>query len=234
MASLKIIVSGHSTISRYPERCVLGVSVRSEGPQQEPVSKEVALASNQVHQIFTELSPKTEEGFATADAPVTKFSNTLLRTWSTVPVDDNQKSLPRVYHAHSSFQAIFRNFATLGEVVRKLATYSKVEIDSIDWRLTDDTKKALGSKSRKLAMYDAIQKANDYAEVVGQKVVAVHIADEGHRSYGRTMQSARVMGSSARMRHSVPPEGGPVIDLTPQDIEFTGSVEVTFETVSEN
>ncbi|KAJ5815665.1 hypothetical protein N7474_007442 [Penicillium riverlandense] len=232
MASLEIIVSGHSTISRSPERCVLRASVRSEGPQQEAVSKEVTLASNQVHQIFTELSPKTEEGLATADAPVTKFSNTLLRTWSTVPFE-NDKPLPRVYHAHSSFRAIFRNFLTLGEVVSKLATYPKVEIDPLDWRLTDDTKKALGSESRKLAMYDAIQKANDYAEVVGQKVVAVQITDGGHGSYGRTMQSARAMAAPAMMRHSDLPEGGPVIDLTPQDIEFTGSVEVKFETVSE-
>jgi hypothetical protein len=96
------------------------------------VSKEVTLASNQVHQIFTELSPKTEEDLATAEAPVTKFSNTLLRAWSTVPFDNNNKTLPRVYHAHSSFQPIFRNFVMLGEVVSKLATYPKIEIDMID------------------------------------------------------------------------------------------------------
>lgn len=208
--------------------------MRSEGPHQELVSKEVGLASNQVHQIFKELSPKTEEGLATAQAPVTKFSNTLLSTRSTVPLDHDNKPLPRVYHAHSSFQAIFRNFVTLGEVVSQLATYPKIEIDKIDWHLTDETKKALGSESRNLAMYDAIQKANDYAEVVGQKVVAVHITDEGQVSHGRTLQSARTFVPTAGMGYSVSPEGGPVIDLTPQDIEFRGSVEVTFEAVSEN
>lgn len=83
-------------------------------------------------------------------------------------------------------------------------------------------------------MYNTLQKANDYAEVVGHKVVVVRIIDEGHGSDGRTMQSARAMSSTARMRHSGPPGVGLVIDLTPQGIEFTGSVEVTFEALSEN
>ncbi|KAJ5167265.1 uncharacterized protein N7482_006046 [Penicillium canariense] len=229
MSPLKISVLGESSISRYPERCVLQVAIRSEGLEQEPVSKDVTLTSNELHRIFTDLSPKTPEGLASTDAPVTKFSNTLLRTWSKVPTDEHGKPLPRVYHATSSFEVIFRDFAKVGEVIGKLVKIPKVEIESVDWRLTDQTKKELGSEARKLAMRDAVQKANDFADVVDRQVVAVEITDEGHGTRSRTKQTARL----STLRTSVSDAEGNTIDLTPEDVEFTSSVDAKFESVSE-
>lgn len=235
MAPLTITVSGQSVIGRHPERGVLKVAVRADGPQQEVVSKEVTSTSNQLHQLFKELSPKTESGYATVDAPVTTFSSTVLKTWSRVSTDDKDRPLPRVYHATSSFQVIFRDFTKMSEVVGKLVAYPKVEIDSIDWQLTDGTLTALGSESRKQAIRDAIQKAKDYAEVLGREVVVVEITDDGYGSHSRALQTAAVHASRRRViaRGDDDLEDNNVLDLTPQQIQFTGTVQVKFEAVSD-
>lgn len=68
--------------------------------------------------------------------------------------------------------------------VRKLVAYPNIDIDSIDWKLTDATGEAVGSKPRKEVFRDAAQKGNDYAEVVDRKVVAVEIVDTGQPSPG--------------------------------------------------
>ena len=234
MTPLTINVSGQSSISRHPERGVLQVSVKADGHDKETVSKEVTLTSNELHQLFKELSPKDVFGILTADAPVTIFSSTMLRTWSQASTDKDGNPLPRVHYATSSYQVFFRDFAKLSEVVGKLVTYPNVEIQSIDWRLTDSTQKALGCESRQLAMRDAIQKANDFAEVIGRKVVPVEINDGGQGSFNQTHQmpmvKSRLFGSAAPA--SIP-DASNALDLTPQDIRFTGSVDVKFEAVSD-
>lgn len=237
MAPLTINVTGESIISRHPERAVLHLAVKSDGLEQETVSKDVTTTSNDLHQLFKGLSPKNDKGYSNVDAPVTTFSSTLLRTWSIVPTDDKNKPMARVHHATSSFEVIFRDFSKLSEIAGKLVAHPKVEIDSIDWRLTDATKKALGSESRKLAIRDAVHKANDYAEVIGQEVVAVEVTDGGSTSHGR----ARYMAAAAPAHRSRGLFGSAstemvnasetALDLNPQQIEFTGSVHVKFEAV---
>lgn len=237
MAPLVIHVSGESIISRHPERAVLHIAVKSDGPEQETVSKDVTTTSNDLHQLFKGLSPKNDNGYSNVDAPVTTFSSTLLRTWSIVPTDDKNKPLDRVHHATSSFEVIFRDFSKLSEIAGKLVAHPKVEIDSIEWRLTDATKKALGSESRKLAIRDAVHKANDYAEVVGQEVVAVEITDGGSASHVRARYMVAAAPAPARGRSlfgastEMLNDSDTALDLNPQQIEFTGSVHVKFEAV---
>lgn len=233
MAPLSISVRGESVIEHEPERGVLHVTVKSDGPDQDTVSKEVTSTSNQLNQFFKNLSPKTETGTTAADAPVTTFSSTHVRTWSIVPTDDNNKPLDRVYHASSSFAVIFRDFSKMGEVVGKLVALPKVEVNSIDWRLTDETKKALGSQSRKEAMCDAINKAKDFADVIGREVVAVKVEDGGSGSYGNvTHQPRRRMLYAASA--ALDDDDTDALDLTPEQIRYTGSVQVDFQAVGDN
>lgn len=232
MAPLSISVNGVSVVEHAPERGVLQVAVRTEGSDQGTVSKEVTTTSNEVNQFFTNLSPKTETGTTAIDAPVTTFSSTRIRTWSVVPRDNKNKPLDRVYHASSSFAITFRDFTKMSEVVGKLVAIPMVEIESIDWRLTDETQKALGSQSRKEAMRDAINKAKDFADVIGREVVAVKVADGGSGAYGAIHQhrSRVVRAASAAFEN----EDSDALDLTPQRIRYTGSVNVDFEAVEDN
>ncbi|KAJ5682726.1 hypothetical protein N7462_005891 [Penicillium macrosclerotiorum] len=233
MTPLKVTVVGQSCMSHYPERCILRVIVFSDGPEQESVSRDVTVTSNQLHQLFKELSPQTAEGLATPEAPVTKFSTTYLRSWSDVPLDEKGRPLPqpRVHYGTSTFLVVFRDFAKLSEVVGKLVTYPKVEIDSITWRLTEETEKKLASECRKQALRDALKKADDFAEVVGRKVVPVEIEDDGQGQDGKRFHTDKIASSAPVDTSSA--LGDAAMDLTPQDIEFLSQVVVKFEAETE-
>ncbi|OGE55015.1 hypothetical protein PENARI_c005G07089 [Penicillium arizonense] len=233
MPSLKITVTGESAVTHYPERGALAFSVRANGSRQEEISKEVTSTSNDVQQFFKLLCPQTKEEHAAAEHPVTTFSSTNIKTWSQ-PSDRDGKPVPNPHYASISFKAVFRDFPKMSEVIGKLFTYPKVEVDSIDWRLTDETGSELASKARKMALRDAIRKADDYAEVVQRKVVAVEITDYAQGGY-RNVAMASTPKKKRAMVYASGPDDDQVdsLDLTPQEIEVTGSVNVMFEAVSD-
>ncbi|KAJ5288222.1 hypothetical protein N7478_003908 [Penicillium angulare] len=241
MAPLSIQVSGKSTISRHPERAVLKVTVKAEGDERHTISNQVILTSNELHTIFQELSPKAEFGTATLDAPVTVFSSTGLSTWSHNLKKKNELEVTR-YYAQSSFQAKFRNLATLSQVTGKLVTYPLVDINSIEWCLTDETQQNLSSESRKLAIRNAIEKANDFAEVVGRAVVPVEIDGGEQRSFQQAVQQmprymmqqmASVQGQYLEMSSTSVADDNGALNMSPQDIRYTGSVQVRFAAADE-
>lgn len=227
MAPIEISVTGTSSIHRHPERAFLTLRVSSNGHSQATVSQEVTLRSNGIQQLLNELAPKTETGQATPDAPVTVYSVGFLRSWSQVPHDRNGNPLQRVYYAQTNINANFRDFNKLSEVAAKLLGLPNVEINGIDWQLTKPTRKALGSESRKLAMLDAVEKAKDYAGVVGREIVAVEVNEGGSSgpSGARMMMMQQQMPQMAAGHMG---NGGGGLDLTPQNIDVTHSVNVKF------
>jgi uncharacterized protein YggE len=62
-------------------------------------------------------------------------------------------------------------------VVAKLLSYSNLQIQSLHWILTEASQKELVSETHKEAMRDAVQKANDYSDIIGRKVIDVAIYD---------------------------------------------------------
>lgn len=257
MAPLKVVLDGTSSISRQPEQCTLRFTVSTTGPNRESVSKEVTETSNEINQLFKELSPRTETGETIPGSPVASFSSTSLQTRCEIPTNRSGKPLPAVYRATLSLNALFRDFTKLNEVVGKLLTYSNVEIQTLNWCLTEATQKALNSESREEAMRNAVQKANDYAKVVGQEVHAVQIRESGSglqygMNYGqnypyvmnqmgfRQMQQHQFTQSNAGPPFNMDGStynwnpylgGSTALDLSPQSIQYASSVQVEFEAV---
>jgi uncharacterized protein YggE len=250
MEPLKIHVNGESSITRLAEQGVLRLTVQSEGSDLETVSKEVISRSNKLSDLFKTLSPKTNDGTAAADAAVTKFASTFLRTRNYTPHDKDNKPLPKIYQASMSLSIVFRNITALSKVVGQLVTYSNVEISAIDWSLSEGTQKDLRSLMRKEAIRDAIAKANDYAGVVGREVYPVEIMDGGqsaitqHAPGGISLFGAPaafgnlkvggLFGGGGPSRSSAspnPPELSETLDLSPPDIQVTSSVSVQFQSV---
>lgn len=250
MEPLKIRVNGESSITRLAEQGVLRLSVESEGPKLETVSKEVISRSNELTELFKTLSPKTKEGTATADAAVTKFASTFLSTRNYTPHDKDGNMLPKVYHASMSLSIVFRDITKLSEVVGQLVTYSNVEIASIDWSLSEATQKTLSSQVRREAVRDAITKANDYVAEVGREVYPVEIMDGGQNAtmqhapvgrslfgnsataFGQNVQSSALFGGTGGGFGSSAPKGSEpseTLNLSPQDIKFTSSVHIEFQ-----
>ncbi|KAF7530736.1 hypothetical protein PCG10_000246 [Penicillium crustosum] len=258
MGILTVTVSGSSAITRRPERGVLNLTVNAKGSTREIVSHKVLETTNELNQLFKELSPKTESGDPTADAAVVTYSSTSLRTWSWNIQNEGSVFKVQEYRGNLSFVAVFRDFTKMSEVAGKLVAYSDVDINSIDWELTAATKKALSSESRKEAIRDAVQKANDYTEVIGRKVAAVDIRDGGNSSFGVLTRTAPnpfaggggglfgsgpsfgkasggasgsgLFGGAANNAPAPPPTHPTApFDLTPQEIQYTSSVQVRFE-----
>ncbi|OQD65822.1 hypothetical protein PENPOL_c005G00772 [Penicillium polonicum] len=254
MAPLKILLDGMSSISRQPEQCALRFIVKATGPTRESVSKEVTETSNEINQLFKELSPKTEAGETIPGSPVASFSSTSLQTHCQIPTNKSGKPLPAVYHTTLSLNALFEDFTKLNEVVGKLFTYSNIEIQSLNWCLTEATQKALNSESREEAMRNAVQKANDYARVTGQEVHAVQIRESGGGvqcginhglNYPYAVNQLRLQQMQQHLvtqQNASPPphldastfnylDASTALDLSPQLIRYVSSVQVEFESV---
>ncbi|KAJ5199233.1 hypothetical protein N7491_000210 [Penicillium cf. griseofulvum] len=262
MAPLKIVLQGTSCITRQPERGALRLIIQRSGSSQDSVSKDVTETSNEINQLFKELSPRTETGETISGSPVTSFSSTSLHTGSQQPPHISGKPQPMVYYASLVLNALFQDFTKLNEIVGMLISHPNVEIQSLDWCLTEVTKKALSSESRQDAMRDAVQKANDYASVIGREVVAVSISEIGGGTqlglsplrYNSRMQNAMQMQQLQQAQQAqMPPQPSiasmaaitsPALDsnpnfgasgalnLSPQLIRYTDSVQVEFEAVS--
>ncbi|KAJ5789055.1 uncharacterized protein N7518_006066 [Penicillium psychrosexuale] len=220
MPPLKIIVTGKSSVTHAPELATLRFSVKGNGSEQDKVAKEVSSLSSNLQTWIKSAFPSSADN--EPDAPMTKFSSTNIRTW-TKSTGRHDQPLPNPYHASISFKAVFRDFAELNHAIEELLVYPKVEIDSLDWSLTDETGRRLASDARKLALRDAIQQADDYSEVLGRSVSVVEISDQQASPY-RTRQLIGACNSTTLFG-----DDSPALDLTPQDIDVESQVNVTFE-----
>ncbi|EED13120.1 conserved hypothetical protein [Talaromyces stipitatus ATCC 10500] len=239
---LKIRVKGESSITRLADQGVLRLTVESEGSELETVSKEVISRTNELRGLFKTLSPKTDDGTDAADVAVTKIASTILRTRNHTPHDKDNKSLPKVYQASMSLSIVFRDITQLSQVVGQLVTYSNVEINSIDWSLSETSQKALHSQMRREAVRDALSKANDIAGEVGREVYPVEIIDEGQSAVTQHPPAKRsLFGATAGFGSasggglfggggpSNPPEFSETLDLSPPDIQVTSLMDVEFQ-----
>ena len=231
MAPLSIKVSGISTITHHPEQAVLSITVRSESAEKDVVSKAVTATSNELHALFTKLSSNSDFDQSLSQAPVAIFSSTSLSTGFVNEYNNYGEFTGPTHHASISYSVRFRDFSKLNEVIFKLAIYPNLEINSIEWCLTDETKKSFASEFRKLAMQDAVLRANDYAEVIGRKVVATEISEGVGSDYQMShMVKMPTMPVPRRVRQPMMFQEPKTkdIDMTPHDIKLTGSVNVKF------
>ncbi|OQE46887.1 hypothetical protein PENCOP_c001G00630 [Penicillium coprophilum] len=218
MAPLQIIVTGKSSITHAPERGTLSFSVKGTGHEQEKVAKEVATSSiNLQHWIKSTFDPLANG----SEPPLVNFSSTSIRTW-TKSTDRHDQPVSNPHHASISFKAVFRDFAKLNHAIEELLAYPKVEIDGLNWTLTDETGRRLASDARKLALRDAIQQAEDYSEVIGRDVAVAEIADNGASPYRAQRHMMAASYGSQSGEDPLP------LDLTPQDIDVESNVSVTF------
>ena len=222
MAPLTIQLDGVSKTHWPAERCVLSITIRSQDEFQANVSNEVKKTSNELQELFRKLSPRTEEGLPSPTAPVTIFSMTSLRTSTWIPKDKNGNPLPAIYEASTTFTITFRDFAKLAEVTSELFLKPFVSIDSTDWRLTDQTRELAETQTRKAALRDAIKKADEYADVLGVRVVAREVIDLGSSSRRLTVQTAR------RVAREVRSDGVEGLTIEPEEVEVFQRVDVKF------
>jgi len=177
--ALTIEVEGRSWITRTAERAILSIQVSTEGKDQESVSNQLMTRVMQLQTLFAELSPRTASGEPTTDAAVTAWSMGGLGTSSDTPCSSDGVELDRKYTATTSFKLEFRDFTRLSSVTTQLLAIPDVSIGYTNWRLWGETRRSLGSRSRKMAVQEALAKAKDLAEAAGYRSVKpIEIVDE--------------------------------------------------------
>ncbi|KAJ4388239.1 hypothetical protein N0V93_008846 [Gnomoniopsis smithogilvyi] len=193
---LKIHVAGNASVSRKAERGVLHIRVWHTSPSQADVSSAVATKSDTLTTLFRQHALKTEDNHPHPNAPITTFTVSAPSTSSHLPMSpETGRVLPdaaRLYTAETRAEVIFRDVALLAEVAVELSAMENVSIEQTEWRLTDATRDEITRQARINAVRNAVEKANDYAGVVGREVVAFRI-DDGHinTSSTRAKQTAR-------------------------------------------
>ncbi|KAF2216018.1 hypothetical protein CERZMDRAFT_34928 [Cercospora zeae-maydis SCOH1-5] len=168
-SAFQLLVTGNAEIPHPAERALINVSVSSSGNKRAQVSEEVLTTARHIESLLRPLCPDDESPEAKAAAPLAHWSKTSLSSTSHVPYNHKSpdKELPRVYNASVNFDIRFRDFVALGSFGTKLSSLPHVEVQNINWILTDATLKSFKSQLRKEAAQDAIQKAKDYCDVLG-------------------------------------------------------------------
>ncbi|KAK7970074.1 hypothetical protein PG988_009147 [Apiospora saccharicola] len=181
LPQLKIHVDGSGSVFRTAER---GFCTSSKS--QPESSDAVRETSAHLTTKFRTHARKTEgvDGRPAPhpDAGITAFTASSMSTHSQpeyewVGTNNQRRDLGLTYHASSTFEVVFRDMALLADTAGELAAMPHVAITSTEWRLTTATCAEIEREARKKAIENAVQKADDYAGVVGRKVVAVDITD---------------------------------------------------------
>lgn len=215
----EITVRGRFSAFQAPERGTVHATIAYEGPTMEPVYDQVARDLEAVKVTITPL--KTGD-----HGPVTWWSAQQLRTWTTRPWNKDGVQLPLVHHASVEIEVKFRDFGSLSRWVGEHAANTEgLRVSHVEWALTSKRERELQRQARTRAVEDAVMRAQQYADALGLgKIRPVAIADAGmlgthpQEGGGAHMRGAMAVGSS----------GAPEVELIPEDIEVSATVDARF------
>lgn len=220
----EITVRGSSSVFKPPERGTVHAAIAFEGALMQPVYDGVAHALESVQASITLLHDR-ERG------PVTWWTAEQLRTWSNRPWNNEGRQLPLVHHASVAVQARFRDFAALTRWVGEHTVGTEgFRVAQIEWVLTQSRRDELQRQVHQDAVRDAVARAQHYADALdlGQ-VRPTALADAG--MLGGNSRPDVGASSSPYMRAMAVPAGegaAPDVELVPQAIEVSASVDVRF------
>jgi hypothetical protein len=216
----EITVRGTFSAFQTPERGTVHATIAFEGPAMEPVYDRVARGLEAVKASVTAL--KTGD-----HGPVTWWSAQQLRTWSNRPWNKDGIQLPLVHHASVGIEVKFRDFSSLSRWVgQHIANTEGFKISHVEWALTSKRRTELQRQVRTRAVEDAVVRAQQYADALGLgKIRPVAIADAG--MLGANLQPQGGVGA-AYLRVGATSGGGPDVELVPEDIEVSATVDARF------
>jgi uncharacterized protein YggE len=240
MAPFTIEVEGHAEIPHHAERALIHVSVTSTGLNKAAVSDEVLTTAKHIETLLKDLSPADDTQAAKEAAPLAHWSKNSMSSTSWQPWDYKaQIHKARQYTAKVTFDIRFKKFKELGEFGSRLSALEHTEVTNIDWILTAATEKSYRSQLRKAAAADALQKAQDYCEVLGCTNVRPVKLEETRGAHRVSAMNPRAMNvSNQQMQMQVAPghmpQGGGdhrdegVLEFRPQEVRMSMSVSVKF------
>jgi hypothetical protein len=238
MASFTIELEGQAEIPHHAERALIHVSASSTGLNKAAVSDEVLTTAKHIENLLRDLAPVDDTPAAKDAASLAHWSKTSLSSTSWLPWDHRaNKHKAREYNACIKFDIRFKKFKELGEFGARLSALEHCEVTDIDWILTAATEKSYRAQLRRAAAHDAMQKAQDYCDVLGCTNVRPVKLEETQGAHRISALDRRNMGVSYQPMQ-VAPGYGPqsaveqrnesTLEFRPQEVRMKMSVCVKF------
>lgn len=148
-----------------------------------------------------------------------------LRTWTTIPYDNEGRPGDPQQVAQVRGSVIITDLTRVADLLGDLAAADGVEVEGLDWRLTEETLRRIQPEVLQGAFEDARQRAEWIAGAAGQTGLQVaSIEDQGARGGG--MPRGRMLKMAAADSVS--------FDLDPDDVEVSATLNVQFTTTTGN
>ncbi len=174
----QISVSGEGKVKAVPDQALIVVAVETRGSDAKDVKKKNDIAVDKVIQFIKKFNlPK-------ADVQTQR-----------VVLEPNYDYTKKVYtnRALQSIQIMLRDLEQYDALMEGLTDAGINNISKVEFQSSKQA--SFESEARKLAMKDALKKANDYVSILpGQKIgKAIVINDNTQTNYPRPMYSAMKM-----------------------------------------
>lgn len=212
MSDVQISVRGDAEGRYAAEVATVDARAALEGPDRETVRRD---ALDVVAALRQRLAPLEESG------AVARWSSDQVRVFAERPRKRGEPQ-PVVHHARLSVRAEFVDFDALADWVSDVATLDGAEVQRIGWDVDQERRRAYEAEVRRLAVADAVAKAEAYARAIGRESVEpTQLADVGMLGDGgddRPMTMAAAAGAEDR----------PKLRLKPRDVIVRATVEARF------
>ncbi|MEP9413233.1 SIMPL domain-containing protein [Gordonia sp. VNQ95] len=213
MSSLEIVVRGNAREVYEPELARVRVAVNISGGQREAVYRQAVEVHARVTAAVGELAERSA---------VREWTSQSVWVSSHRPYNRDGQLQDPVYSTDIGVDATFVDFDELGRFVDRWAVEPGVDVGGVRWALGEDSRRRHQVELRRLAVDDAVAKAQAYADAVGRgPVVATQLADPDMLSGPTPTPRGMVLAGA-------PMDSGPQLDLRPGDIEMTVAVDARF------
>lgn len=214
MGDVMISVRGTAQRRVAPELAIVSATVRADGADRAAVTRRVGQVADGVRARLKSL----EEG-----ERIVRWSSERAYFWSNRPWNKDGVQLPLVHHGTVPFRATFDDFTELAGWIGELAEVAEIQLDGVNWRLTDDTRARIESETAAEAVGVAVERAQAYADALGLgDVTAVEIADNDMLSRDTPQAFGAMMARGAAAGAPAP------IELQPEEIVISATVEGRF------
>lgn len=222
---MEISVQGTHEETVAPEIARLHAGALAEGGDKAQVLR----TATEVVQSFSAELKRLQEGGSVSEVVVRPIGTSSWR-----PINKGRQQAP-IYRAAASIRADFTDFAALADLAAQFGATDALQLGRVEWRLTDDTRRAVENTCLTRAVEQAKDRALAMARAAGEsKVEFVQLADPGMLGDRPTENFHAPAPRMAMMRSAVGGGGDELtgIDIQPEELTVGCVVEARFRTVS--
>ncbi|SNS98261.1 SIMPL domain-containing protein [Rhodococcoides kyotonense] len=215
---VEITVVGRGQATYTPERCTVSLVVRTDGRSAES-------AAEPAHRLVKELTGLIDPLYNESSGPIDAWTLDQVRHSRSRPFNHDGEQLPYVYQATATIDVQFSQIDVIDVIdafVYAVSALDGVDIGNFDWALTDDSAAEKTRLVRTLAVQDAVEKAEVYAQSVGRgAITTLAIADPGLLGVGTGHPEYALAARAYKA-------GDDGFELRPQDITIRAEVHARF------